>query len=122
METSILIFDDDTLLRKLLSKKLSQAGFCVHVRNTHQNICVIKETKPDIILLDTYVEKNAGARRIRKIRNDEWGSQVPLIIFTNWAVEDVNYYKQKLNITDYLVKANWDLTEFTRHLAGYLEK
>lgn len=122
MEISVLIFDDDMLLRKLLSKKLTDDGFCVHVRSTRQNICVIKETRPDIILLDTYVEKRSGERRVKMIREDEWGKKVPLIIFTNWAVEDVNYYKQKLNITDYLVKANWDLTEFTKHLAGYLEK
>jgi len=61
----ILIYEEDHLTRALLQQWLSEAGYCVHVA-TRCN--AQPASRADLVIVNVYMPKQAGAQCIRMIR------------------------------------------------------
>jgi len=69
MAKKILIVEDDKFLRELIVRKLSNEGYeVVEAVDGEQGIQKIKETKPDLVLLDLILPGIDGLRCWRKKR------------------------------------------------------
>lgn len=84
-QKSILIVDDDALVRQLYAVKLQKAGFAVReAGDGDSGLAEAFSSKPDLIVLDILMPRMNGYEVLKKLRaSGEWGAQVPVIVLTN---------------------------------------
>ena len=79
----ILIIDDDDLIREVVKIALSHAQFeVVALEEPKLAQTVVKQSKPDVILLDLYMPEINGLDLLRKLRADAATKAIPIIVFT----------------------------------------
>ncbi len=89
MAKTILIAEDEAPMLMALSKKFSKEGFKVmETKNGEEALAMALKKKPDLILLDLIMPKMDGMTAMSKLRQDEWGRKVPIIILTNLNMDD----------------------------------
>jgi len=80
----ILIVEDDFSLNEALQEVLEEEGF--FVLSAKNGVVGLKQAfaeHPDLILLDIIMPKMNGMTMLRKLREDKWGRDVPVIMLTN---------------------------------------
>jgi CheY-like chemotaxis protein len=83
----ILVVDDDDNLRLVLVDKLNISGFEVmSAANGKEGLQKALALHPDVILLDVLMPVMNGQEMLKKLREDEWGKNVKVIMLT--VVED----------------------------------
>lgn len=105
----ILIIEDDTNLSPLLAGVFKSEGFQVSTAGDgEKGLMLALVEHPDIILLDIILPKMDGITMLKKIREDKWGKNVPVIILSNLsAVEDLSK-AMEAGAFEYLVKTDWE--------------
>lgn len=79
----ILIIDDDELIREVVKLALNNADFeAIALEAPSLAPTVVKQTKPDLILLDLYMPEVNGLDLMRKLQGDPATKKVPVIVFT----------------------------------------
>lgn len=118
----ILIVEDEKTLFNALDMKLESAGFrTLGARDGEECLAVATKEHPDLILMDIVMPKMDGMTALSKLREDEWGKDVPVIILTNLSsAEDISRATKK-GVYDYLVKANWKLEDVVEKVKKTLE-
>lgn len=107
--TKIAIIEDDNVISQMYRMKFEADGFDVQIAdNGDSGVALIQEFQPDIILLDILMPEMSGAEALEKIRQQDWGKDIPVIVLTNLGEEEAPKKLQKLNVHSYIVKA--DLT------------
>lgn len=108
----ILIIEDETSLNNVLSDKITSEGFEVlHANNGEDGLRTAFSNHPDLILLDIIMPKMDGITMLTKLREDEWGKTVPVIILTNLSDDETVYRSIQNGVHDYLVKADWKIED-----------
>jgi CheY-like chemotaxis protein len=83
----ILVVDDDNNLRSVLVDKLGLSGFDVtSATNGKEGLEMALKTRPDLILLDVLMPVMNGQEMLMKLRENEWGKKVKVIMLT--VIED----------------------------------
>lgn len=101
----ILVADDKTDNRKLLTEILESAGFAVMESvNGREAIKKYLEWNPDIILMDLNMPVMNGYDAIREIREMEKGREIPIIAVTASAFEEDRAAVLRLGANEYLRK------------------
>lgn len=117
----ILIIEDEASLRKTLEQTLAKVGFETSSSdNGVSGLEVALRDHPDLILLDLILPKMDGLTMLRKLRDDPWGKDVPVIILTNLseaaqAREAIDTAIQH-SVYDYLVKSDWGLDDVVQRV------
>jgi len=107
--TKIAIIEDDQTINQMYRIKFQSDGFDVQMASDgRQGVALVKNFKPDIILLDLQMPEMDGAEALSEIRRHDWGKDTPVIILTNMGEEESPASLKKLNVSSYIVKA--DLT------------
>lgn len=110
----ILIIEDEKPLIRALSQKLSDEGFeILQAMDGETGLAMALDKHPDIILLDIILPKMDGITCLKKLREDAWGKNVPVIILTNLSDEESLKQSQIEHVPDYLVKSDWRLEDVT---------
>ena len=108
-KNTILIVEDEINLRELLKKKLDIEGFEVlEAGDGKMGLETALSKHPDIILLDIIMPVMDGISMIKKLRQDEWGKNIPVIILSNLSeTEKINESIEEKAYA-FLVKSDWD--------------
>jgi len=107
---NILIVEDDQFFRELLTKKLSSEGFTMlEAANGESGVEMIKEKKPDLILLDLLLPGIDGFEVLSKVKADSNTSNIPVIILSNLGQQEDIERGLKLGAADYLIKSQFDI-------------
>ena len=102
MGASVLIVDDDDLLRRSLAFSLTQAGFEPRTADSAENaIAMASQKRPDIILLDIMLPGMDGLEALRYFR-EKIG--VPVVFLTARRRELDEILGLELGADDYLIK------------------
>jgi len=100
---SILIIDDDPLIRKTLSTHLSQEGFDISTAETgNEGIRLYEDKTPDLVILDIRLPDINGLEALQRIRENNPGATV--IIITAFDDMKTTVEAIKLGAFEYLVK------------------
>jgi DNA-binding response OmpR family regulator len=119
-EKKILIVEDDSVLSWVLIKKFKKEGFDVlRAKNGEEGLDVALKEHPDLILLDIIMPKMDGITVLKKLRVHQWGSSVPVILLTNLSSVAVDQEVQD-DVSEYLVKADWDIGEVVKKVRAEL--
>ncbi len=79
----ILVVDDDSTQRALLRRALTKNGFLVEeVADGAHVVYALRRVMPDIVLLDVVLPHVDGFTICRKIREDEWSKDIPIVMLT----------------------------------------
>ena len=79
----ILIIDDDALVRETVSLALRHAGFDVSTLESPTLAqTVVRQGKPDLILLDLYMPELDGRELCRRLKEDPETKAIPVVVFT----------------------------------------
>ena len=83
MTTKILIIDDDPITRLLAAEKLTEENFRVfEAANGQQGLAMIKQIKPDLVLLDVIMPDIDGYDVCKEIRRNPELASLPVIMLT----------------------------------------
>lgn len=118
----ILIVEDEPSLRKLLMDIFVKEGFEVsEAADGSVGLEVALKEKPDLILLDIIMPRMDGITMCERLREDEWGKEVPIILLTNLAEEEKIAEAHRQGVYDYLVKSDWKLTDVVEKVKDRLK-
>jgi DNA-binding response OmpR family regulator len=98
----VLVVEDDLDICELLKLELEEAGFETSIHTTGmRGLAAVRETTPDLVILDLGLPDLSGAEIARRIRQT---GDTPIIILT--AADDVSTKVEMLNAgaDDYLAK------------------
>jgi len=100
---SVLIIDDDPLIRKTLSGHLSKQGFEVHLAEEgEEGVRKFREVGPDVVLLDVRLPDIDGLEVLRQIR--DLSKKTYVLMMTAFDDMRTTVEAIKLGAFEYLVK------------------
>ncbi len=102
MARSILLVDDDALMRRSLAFHLEQAGYHVHsVANAEDALALVSHTPPDLVLLDIGLPEMDGLDALRELKAEQ---NLPVIFLTARRRELDEVLGLELGADDYITK------------------
>lgn len=102
MKRTALIIDDDTKLQRLLTEFLEGYDYAVHTLADGNEACAaLKETGPDIVILDVMMPGKDGIEVLQDIRRE---STVPVIMLTAKGDDSDRIVGLELGADDYVSK------------------
>ena len=111
-EKRILIFDDDTDILSICTYILEEMGWQVHTRTDCNNIInTVKETKPDVILMDNWIPDTGGIIATQTLKAHHDYKHIPVIYFS--ANHDIKNLSKQAGADTYLEKP-FDITQFEK--------
>ena len=103
--TAILVADDDTDIRDLVTFKLEQAGFRVTaVDNGLAALTAARDELPDLMVLDVMMPGMSGIDVCQELRRDSATATLPIILLTARAQEGDVEVGFGVGADDYIVK------------------
>ncbi len=80
---TILLVDDEPDLVQLVSVRLQAAGYrVITAGDGQQALDAVKQTRPDLIILDLMLPKVDGYKVCRLLKFDERYKKIPILVFT----------------------------------------
>lgn len=102
---TLLIVEDDTAIREMLELFLTGKGFAIKsAENGKQTKEILRETTPDLILLDWMLPDTDGPTLLSEIRNHETQNTIPVIMLTARAEESDKIKGLNVGADDYMTK------------------
>jgi DNA-binding response OmpR family regulator len=105
----VLIVEDEPLLLKALFERIAREYECITAINGEDAKDIALKQHPDLIL-----------PFLSDLRKDEWGKSAKVIVLTNLSDDRSMEEANKLNILQYLIKANLKLDEVMEHIHATL--
>jgi len=119
----ILIVEDDKFLRELIARKLTAENYeIIEAVDGEEGLKKIKETKPDLVLLDLILPGIDGFEVLSRIKEDPSLASIPVIILSNLGQREDVERGMKLGAVDYLVKAHFTPNEIVEKVKQALTK
>lgn len=117
--SNILIVDDQPYLRELFSQELVDEGYGVEtVPRAESVILRLRRSKPDLILLDLYLDGFEAWDVLRLIKR--WAPHTPVLIVTAY---DNHADDSRLSSSDrFILKSFTDLTELKKKVAEIIDR
>ena len=102
----VCLVEDDDDIREIYSTKLKIGGYEVlEAVNGEEGLKVIREKKPDIILLDLMMPVLDGYGVLKELAKDKEISEIPVIVLTNLDFENAEDKVGKYETRFYVVKS-----------------
>jgi CheY-like chemotaxis protein len=109
MKPNILIIEDNESLGDILSRKLTGGGYAVSlVTDGALGLLAIKETHPDLVLLDILLPSMNGYEILEAKKQDASIEHIPVIIISNSGQPVELQRTIELGAIDYFIKAQLD--------------
>ncbi|MHB9118061.1 MAG: phosphate regulon transcriptional regulator PhoB [Burkholderiales bacterium] len=105
MPAMILIVEDEPAIQELLALNLTQGGHAVSRAGTAEAArMVMRDTLPDLILLDWMLPGVSGLEFARKLKSDTATRDIPIIMLTARGEEEDKVRGLETGADDYITK------------------
>lgn len=118
---SVLVIDDEELVRRALQRSLTLYGFKVHLAsNGRAGVKLAQQNKPEFILLDWMMPEMDGLEVLSELKHNELTEDIPVFMLTGKGmIGDVDqayeigadgYITKPLDLMDLgrIAKNRWD--------------
>ena len=124
METGkVLIVEDDNFLSSILKGRLEKDGFTVsQAFDGDEGIEMIRQLKPDIVLLDLIMPKVSGFEVLESVEADPELNTIPIVVASNLGQDSDIVKAKNLGATDYYVKVQTSIDEIALMVKNVLAK
>ena len=105
MPANILIIEDEPAIQELLTLNITQAGHNpIRALSVEQAQQLMRETMPDLILLDWMLPGMSGIEFARRLKSDEYSKSIPIIMLTARSEEIDKIRGLDVGADDYVTK------------------
>ncbi len=105
MPANILVVEDEPAIQELLALNLTQAGHNpIRALSVEQAQSLIRETLPDLIILDWMLPGMSGIEFARKLKSDDFSKAIPIIMLTARGEEVDKIRGLEVGADDYVTK------------------
>lgn len=105
MKTHVLVIEDETALVELIRYNLEKEGFRVTSANDgEEGLSLLKENKPDLLVLDWMLPHVSGIEICRQIRRKTELRDLPVIMLTARGEEADRIRGLEVGADDYVIK------------------
>ena len=116
---TILLAEDDALLRDVCIKKLSAAGFTVQTaEDGEQTLALLQKQAPDILLCDIHMPKVSGLDVLRQFPRT--ARSFPIVMLTNFDQPEFRLRCEELGADEYFVKKDMTIRTLTEMIERLL--
>lgn len=123
-QKTILIVEDEESFRDIIVTALRSKKFItLQAKDGREGVELALSKHPDLILLDLLMPVMDGMSAFKKIREDIWGANVPVIVFTNQNATDENLVQDMVNCKPfyYLIKSSWKIYDVIKKIEDILK-
>ena len=113
----ILYIEDETDQRDIVKTIIEANGFeVIEAQDGEMGLKMAFREKPDLIMLDVMMPKVDGIEFLRKLRAEEWGKEMPVIMETQ--VSDIEKMSEgvQLGVQGYILKSDYSLDAILRQV------
>lgn len=108
----VAVIEDDPPIRDLYLTKLEFSGFTVRgATNGTEGLTLAEDFHPDVLLLDLFMPEMNGDEMLQRLRSEEWGADMRVIILTNISRSEAPQVLRFLAVDRYIVKAHYTPTQ-----------
>lgn|SRR3989338_6700988 len=119
----VAIIEDEQFLASMYATKFELEGFAViRAGDGAEGLRLIKESKPDMVLLDVVMPRVDGFEVLSNLRSDPSTAKLPVILLTNLGQRADIEKGLKLGANDYIVKANYTPAQVVAKVKEHLKK
>ncbi len=119
----VLIAEDDEAIRRIIKKELETNGIEVFEAGDGEHaLGILMHQHPDLLLLDVIMPKMHGMDLLRKLREEEWGKKIPVILLTNFAEDPRVKEAVKAGHCELMAKAESRLEDVVKRVKQRLGK
>ena len=119
----ILIVEDDPLIVKIYTTRLSADGHTViSADNGADGVTKALESVPDVVLLDIMMPKLDGFGFMQAVRKDPKTAHIPLLVYSNLSNDDEIKRAKDSGATEFLMKTNLTPNQVVEKIKQYLPK
>ncbi len=105
MNATILIVEDDLEVQELIAINLQRAGYQpLRAPSVPKAEALLRETLPDLVLLDWMLPDTPGMTFARRLRNDQRTKEIPIIMLTARTGESDRVAGLEAGVDDYITK------------------
>jgi DNA-binding response OmpR family regulator len=112
--SKIAIVEDDIAIVQMYQLKFRAEGYEVaFAEDGEQGLQLIEEFQPDIVLLDLMMPVMNGTEVLKKLRKEDWGKDLKVIVLTNMSESEAPDEMNELGVEEYIVKSDLTPKEVT---------
>ncbi|NHZ85247.1 MAG: response regulator [Planctomycetia bacterium] len=105
MKKKILVVDDEEQIIKLLTMRLQINNYeVVSAYDGYQCVQMVKEEKPDLILLDIKMPLGGGIKAFETLRNNNYTENIPVIFITAYPSVEVKKHVIEMGAAGFIAK------------------
>lgn len=125
-DKKILLIEDDKMLADMYVTKFEKEG--LHVGRAHdgaEGLEIIKQEKPDLVLLDIIMPKLDGFAVLKAIKADPELKKIHVLLLTNLGQSEDVTKGNELGADDYFIKANHtpaEIVEKVKYMLAEMDK
>lgn len=122
-EPTVVIVEDDAFLRRLYELKFTEQKFKVKVAADGQTgLELIREIKPNVVLLDIELPKLDGLTVLQALKSDPLTASIPVLMLTNTSTQESVDQARALGAADYIIKAHFLPSEVVSKAVACIQK
>ncbi len=119
-EPSILVVDDELLIRDLLYDFFTGQGWNISVAESAQKaLTILRQKKVDLVLTDIKMPEMDGMDLTVKLREDF--PEIPVVVMTGYPSVESAIQALRQRVADYITKP-FNINELYKSLEAYLEQ
>lgn len=117
----IMVIEDEKILQDLMSAELVKWGYQIETASDGEEaLQKIRQTNPDLILLDLVMPMKNGYAVLAELRQDPLFQNTPIIVISNSGqIDDLNR-AYDLGANDVLIKAEFNPEQVAKKVKAWL--
>lgn len=105
MKHTLLIVEDETAIREMLTFSLMQTGYIVlQARTALEALKILDDATVDLAIIDWGLPQISGLELVQRIRNNEVIADIPILMLTARAQEEDKVKGLETGVDDYMTK------------------
>lgn len=103
----IAVIEDDYAIASMYDFKLRACGYHVATApDGEEGLALAGSFLPDLILLDVMMPVMSGDEMLEKLRQEDWGANMRVVVLTNLSKDEAPHGLRFLDVDRYIVKAH----------------
>ena len=121
--SKVLIIEDDKFLSSILKSRLEKDGLeVVQAFDGDEGLNMLKQDRPDLILLDLIMPKVSGFEVLEQISLDPQLSHIPVMIASNLGQDSDIQKAKSLGAVEYYVKVRTTIDDLTKMVKNLISQ
>jgi CheY-like chemotaxis protein len=120
--TNVVLIEDDKNLIQLYRTELELLGANVEIATDgKQGLALVKEKKPDLILMDVILPEKIGLSILKELKSQEDTKNIPVVIMSNYDQGENPRKAIEMGAASFLSKQQFTPQELVKEALSVLE-